>query len=94
LDMFYIPTLICTSPDLCPWPVWRAHWSSWCRLLGGAPCLVVLQTLGLSERVYIYWVQIGICVMYMNALWRKKWCSILNALYLLVSLLSAKVVEL
>ena len=44
LIFFYNPTLICTSPQLCPWPVWRAPWSSWCRLLGGAPCLVVLQT--------------------------------------------------
>ena len=41
LIFFYNPTLICTSLQLCPWPVWRAPWSSWCRLLGGAPCLVV-----------------------------------------------------
>ena len=33
---FYNPTLICTSPQLCPWPVWSAPWSSWHSLLGGA----------------------------------------------------------
>ena len=45
-DIFYNPTLICTSPQLLPWSVCRAPWSSWCRLLGVAPCLVVLQNLG------------------------------------------------
>jgi hypothetical protein len=29
-----------------PLSVWRAPWSSWCRLLVGALCLVVLHTLG------------------------------------------------
>jgi hypothetical protein len=32
-DIFYNQTQICTSPQLCPWPIWRAPWSSWCRLL-------------------------------------------------------------
>ena len=53
---FYNPSLICTSPQLCPWPVWREPWSSWFSLLGGVPCLVVLQTLGpFITFVYIYW---------------------------------------
>jgi hypothetical protein len=56
LDIFYNPTLICTFPQLCRWPVLRASWSWWWRLLGGDPCLVVLQTpfRGISEQVYIY----------------------------------------
>jgi hypothetical protein len=37
-DIFYNSTLICTCPQLCSWPVWRAPWSSWCRLLGGTAC--------------------------------------------------------
>jgi hypothetical protein len=51
---YFFITLICTSPQLCPWPVWRAPWCSWCRLLCDAPCLVVLQTLGpFRTGVYI-----------------------------------------
>lgn len=34
-DIFNDLTLSCTSPQLCPWPVWRAPWSLWCYLLGG-----------------------------------------------------------
>ena len=45
-DFILNPTLIGTSPQLCSGPVWRAPRSSWCRLLGGVHCLVVLQTLG------------------------------------------------
>ena len=33
--LFFYPTLICTSPQCCPWPVWRAPWSSWCHMLSG-----------------------------------------------------------
>ena len=57
LIFFYNSIMICTSPQLCPWPVWRAPWSSWRRLLDGAHCLMVLQTLGpFRTGVYcIYW---------------------------------------
>lgn len=48
---FYNLTFICTSPELCPWPVCRAPWSSWGCLLGGPPCLMVFQTPGPFKTV-------------------------------------------
>ena len=53
-DIFYNPTLICLSSQLCPWPVWRAPWSSWCHLLGGAPCFYGVAESGAFQNRCVY----------------------------------------